>query len=116
MGLSRLDQDRVLFNARLLADRSTDPVRVFARDDREIQDHQADAPPARLEDDGFGEERIQHGLGRTVVAGSAARQVRPRRRRYVDHRRTGAQLVRRAHGLPFVEIRLPSGVTHGLQI
>ena len=91
--LGRLDHDRIRSDTRSLADCPADPVRIVAGDDREIQDHQADTPLARLEDDGFGIERFDHGLGRTVVTGSAARQVRPGRRSYVDHRRTGAQLV-----------------------
>ena len=93
MGLRRLDHDRVPFNARLIADGRADPVRVVTGDNGEIQDHQADAPPTRLEYDGFGIERVQHGLGRTVVTGSAARQVRPFGWGYVDHRRAGAQLA-----------------------
>ena len=90
MRLRRLDHDRVSFNTRLLADGGPDLIRVFAGDNGEIQDHQADAPPARLEDNGLGEERIQHGPGGTVVTCPAARQMRPSRRGYVDHRRTGA--------------------------
>ena len=93
MRLRRLDHDGVLFDARLPGDGGADPVRVFTGDDSEVQDHQADAPPAGLEDDGPGKERIQHGLSRAVVSGAAARQVRPRRRGYVDHRSTGPQLV-----------------------
>ena len=93
MGLRRLDHNRIPINARLLGDLRADHVRVVAGDDGEIQDHQADAPPARLEDDGLGIERIDHGLRRAVVTGSAAGQMRSFGWGYVDHRRAGAQLV-----------------------
>ena len=109
MGLSRLDHNRISFYARLLADGRTNPVRVFAGDNGEIQDHDANAPPVRFEDDGLGKERIQNNLGRTVVTCSAARQMRPLRRGYVDHRRTGAQLVGLVHGFPFAVWRVTRG-------
>ena len=91
MRLGRLDHDRLRCDARMLADSGADLVRVVPGDNGEIQDHHADAPLADFKDDGLGKKRVHHGLGRAVLASPASRQMRPRRWRDVNHRRSGSQ-------------------------